>query len=173
VSASFLPKHWNQDCNVQNEETQADVPLQNIALLFFNFIIFTFTQCVNTLLQCIYIVWAILHLPTSGQNLFHSLVLRFCWRENIRDNKKDIAFLLVWDKDSYIEKILALLSCTCVLQPTLVHLYQTSSLLPSPLPIAASDSLRLQYSLLYSEHINHIQVLGFLLSLFLPYAFSP
>jgi hypothetical protein len=44
----------------------------------------------------------------------------------------------------------------------LVHLYLTSSLLPGPLPIVASDSLRLLYSLLYSKHINHIQVLGFL-----------
>jgi hypothetical protein len=44
----------------------------------------------------------------------------------------------------------------------LVHLYQTSSLLPGPLPIVASASLRLLYSLLYSEHINHIQVFCFL-----------
>jgi hypothetical protein len=44
----------------------------------------------------------------------------------------------------------------------LIHLYQTSSLLPDPLPIMASASLRLLYSLVYSGHINHIQVLGFL-----------
>jgi hypothetical protein len=107
-------------------------------------------------------------------NLFCHLVLQFCWRENIRYNKKDIVLLLVWDKDSYTEKSLALLSCTDVLQPTLVHLYQTSSLLLSPLPIVASASLRLLYLLLYSEHINHIQVLGFLpFSLFLPFTFSP
>jgi hypothetical protein len=49
----------------------------------------------------------------------------------------------------------------CVLQPKLVHLYQTS-LLPCPLPIVGSVSLRLLYLLLYSEHINHIQVFGFL-----------
>jgi hypothetical protein len=55
-----------------------------------------------------------------------------------------------------------LLPCTCVLKHTLVHLCQTSSLLPSPLPIVASASLRLLYLLLYSEHINHIQVLAFL-----------
>jgi hypothetical protein len=72
------------------------------------------------------------------------------------------AFLLVWGKDSYTERFLVLLPCTCVLQPTLVHLYQPASLLPSPLPIMASASLRLLYSLLYSEHINHIQVLAFL-----------
>jgi hypothetical protein len=90
------------------------------------------------------------------------LFLQFFWRENIADNKKDIAFLLVWDKDSYTERFLALFPCTCVLQPTLVHLCQTSSLLPGPLPIVASSSLRLLYSLLYSGHINHIQVLGFL-----------
>jgi hypothetical protein len=70
--------------------------------------------------------------------------------------------LLAWDKDSYTERFLALLSCTYVLQPTLVHLYQNSSLLPGPLPMVASASLRLLYSLLYSEHIKHFQVLGFL-----------
>jgi hypothetical protein len=43
------------------------------------------------------------HPLTYRQNLFHPF-LQFCWRENIRDNKKDIAFLLVWDKDSYTEK---------------------------------------------------------------------
>jgi hypothetical protein len=50
----------------------------------------------------------------------------------------------------------------CVFQPTLLHLYQTSSLLPSPLPIVASGRLRFLYSLLCREHINHIQVVGFL-----------
>jgi hypothetical protein len=65
----------------------------------------------------------------SRQNLFIP-ILQFCWREDIRDNKKDIAFLLVWDKDSYTERFLALLPCTCVLSPELVHLYQTSWLLP-------------------------------------------
>jgi hypothetical protein len=43
----------------------------------------------------------------------------------------------------------------------LVYLYLTSSLLPGHLPMVASASLRLLYSLLYSGHINHIQVLGF------------
>jgi hypothetical protein len=33
--------------------------------------------------------------------------------------------------------------------------------LPSPHPIVASGSLRLLYLLIYSEHNNHIQVLGF------------
>jgi hypothetical protein len=59
------------------------------------------------------------------------------------DNKKDIAFLLVWDKDSYTERLLALFPCTCVLQPTLVHLCQTSLLLPGSFPIVVSASLRL------------------------------
>jgi hypothetical protein len=54
-------------------------------------------------------------------------LLQFCWRQNIRDNKKDIVFLLAWDK----ERFLALLPCICVLQPMLDHLCQTSSLLPS------------------------------------------
>jgi hypothetical protein len=50
-----------------------------------------------------------------------------------------------WDKDSYIERFLALLPCSCVLQPELVHLYQTSSLLAGHLHIVASVSLRLLY----------------------------
>jgi hypothetical protein len=45
-----------------------------------------------------------------------------------------------------------LFPCTCVLQPHLVHLYQTSSLLPSPLPIVASASLTLIYILSYIEN---------------------
>jgi hypothetical protein len=84
------------------------------------------------------------------------------WRENIKDNKKDIAFLLAWDKYSYTERFLALLPCTCALQPKLVHLYQTSSLLPSPHPLVASVSLRLLYLLLCSGDIKDFQVLGFL-----------
>jgi hypothetical protein len=70
--------------------------------------------------------------------------------------------LQVWDKDNYIERYLALLPCTFILKPTLVHLCQTSSLLPGLFPIVASASLRRIYSFLYSEHINHIRVLGFL-----------
>jgi hypothetical protein len=97
-----------------------------------------------------------------GRTCSPPLVLPFCWRENISDNKKDIAFLLVWGKDSYTEKFLALLPCTCVLQPTLIHLFQTSSLLPGHLLIVVSASLRLLYSLIYCKHINHIQVLCFL-----------
>jgi hypothetical protein len=86
-------------------------------------------------------------------------------KRSIGDNKKDLSFLLVWDKDSCTGRFLALLQCTCVLQPTLVHLCQTSSLLPRPLSIVASASLRLLYSL-----INHIQVLGFLS---IPYSSRP
>jgi hypothetical protein len=77
-------------------------------------------------------------------------------------------FLLVCDKDSYTGIFLVLFPCICVLQLKLFHLYQTSSLLPSPLLIVASASLRLLYSLPYSEYINHIQVLGFLP---IPYSF--
>jgi hypothetical protein len=52
-----------------------------------------------------------------------------------------------------------LLPCRCIV---LVHLYQTSSLLPGHLPIVASVILRLLYSLPYSGHIKYFQVLGFL-----------
>jgi hypothetical protein len=123
----------------------------------FYFIILTFTY------MCIHCLGHLFFPPQrSGHNLFCPLVLRFCWRENIRDNKKDIVFLLVWDKDSYPNRFLALLRCPCTLQPTLVVLYLKSSLLPSLLSMEASASLRLLYSLLYSKHINHFQVLAFL-----------
>jgi hypothetical protein len=90
------------------------------------------------------------------------LYSRFCRSKNTKDNKKNMAFLLVWEKDSYIERFLVLSLCTHVLQPTLIHLYQTPSLLPSPLPIMVSVSLRLLYLFLYSGHIDLFQVLGFL-----------
>jgi hypothetical protein len=68
-----------------------------------------------------------LYLPTpaSRKNLFGPLVLRLCWRENISADKKDRVFLLVWDKDSYTKRFLALFPYTCVLQTTLVHLFTT------------------------------------------------
>jgi hypothetical protein len=112
-------------------------------LSFFYFIISTFTY------MCIYYLG---HLPPNPAPHTHILlgrtcsalfILWFCWRENIGDNKKNTTFLLVWDKDSYVERLLVLLPCTCVLQPTLVHLYLTSSLLSGHLPIVASASLRL------------------------------
>jgi hypothetical protein len=119
-------------------------------LFSFYFIIFTLTH------MCIHCFHPQL-LGRTCSALFSDFV-----EEKTRDNKEVILLLLVWDKDSYIEKFLTLLPCTCVLQPTLVRLYQTSLLLPGLLPIVASVSVRLLYSLLYSEHINHIQVLGFL-----------
>jgi hypothetical protein len=116
------------------------------------------------LLTCVYIVCAT-SLPTSRQNLFHPLW--FCWRENIRDNKKDIVFFLVCDKDSYRERFCnasALLPCTCVLQPTLVRFYPNSLLLPGPLPIVASVSLRLLYSRLNREKHQPHSSFPFLIS---------
>jgi hypothetical protein len=82
--------------------------------------------------------------------------------------------LLAWDKDSYTERFLALLPCTCVLQPKLVHLYQTSSLLPSHLLIVASANLWLLF--FAPVQLAHQTLSSFRfpsLSLFLLYAFSP
>jgi hypothetical protein len=81
--------------------------------------------------------------------------------------------LLVRDKDSYTQWFLVLLPCTCVLQPKLIHVYLTSSLLPGHLPTVASASSKLLYSLPYSEHIKHIQVLGFLSFPYSSYLWSP
>jgi hypothetical protein len=89
--------------------------------------------------------------------------------ENIKDNKKDIVFLLVWDKDSYTERFLVLLPCTCVLEPTLFNLYQTSSLLLGHLLIVASVSLR--FARLQWAHQSHSSFRFPSLSLFLPCTF--
>jgi hypothetical protein len=71
---------------------------------------------------------------TLRQSLFCPL-LQFCWRENI-SNRKDIAFLLDWDKESCTLRFLALLPCTCVLQHELVNLYETSYLHPGHLSLS-------------------------------------
>jgi hypothetical protein len=94
--------------------------------------------------------------PTSGLNLFCPLILRYCWRERIIDNKKDMSFLLVWEKDSHTERFLTLLPDTCVLQ----HFH--NFLIPFPL-----------YALIYREHINHIQLIGFLTFPYFSNACSP
>jgi hypothetical protein len=56
------------------------------------------------------------HLPTpaSWKNLFCPLFLWFCWRENIRDNKKDIALLLVWGEDCYTEILSVIAMHMCI-----------------------------------------------------------
>jgi hypothetical protein len=47
-----------------------------------------------------------------------------------------------WDKDNYTERFPALLPCTSVLEPKLLHLYLNSSLLPGHLPIVTSVILQ-------------------------------
>jgi hypothetical protein len=43
------------------------------------------------LLACVYIIC----ISSLWQNLFHPLVLQVCGRKNRKDNKKNMAFLLV------------------------------------------------------------------------------
>jgi hypothetical protein len=129
---------------------------------FFSFLLVFLYFYINLHVYTLFVPAPSPTLPGSLQILVHPLVLRFCWRENIGDNEKDISFLLVWDKGNSTERFLVLLPCTCVSQSMLVRLYQISSLLPGPLPIVISANLRLLYSLLNREHINHIKVLGIL-----------
>jgi hypothetical protein len=133
-----------------------------IVTLFFLSLILSFLH----LLACIYIVWAtslvLCPYPSPTPRLPGRTCSAHLLTEFIEEIIRKTAFLLVWSKDSYTKRFLALLSCTCVLQPTLFHLSQTSLVLPGPLPIRAFTSLKLLYWLLYSEHINHIQVLDFL-----------
>jgi hypothetical protein len=74
-------------------------------------------------------VYIICTTPSSKQNLLCHLVLWFCRRKIIKDNKKNMVFLLVWNKDSYIGRFLVLFPCIHVLQPKFGHLKQTSSTL--------------------------------------------
>jgi hypothetical protein len=121
------------------------------------------------LLTCVYIIWVtpLSHLLPLGRTCSALLFSDFV-EEKRKDSKKNMEFLLVWDKDSYTGRFFMLFPYTYVLQANLLHLYLTSSLLPSPLPILASASLRLLHSFLHSEHINHIQVFGFLLCVVSP-----
>jgi hypothetical protein len=100
----------------------------------FYFIVFTFIYMCTHYLG---------HLPppTPGRTCSTLLFSDFVEEKNINDNKKTMAFC-------YTGRFLVLFPCIYVLQPTLVHLYQISSLLSSPLPIMASASLRLLYLLL-------------------------
>jgi hypothetical protein len=117
-----------------------------VHFLFLLCILFS-VNCYTFIHICIHCLGHLSPLPPtpSPPPCFQAEPVLFYWRENIRDNKKDIAFLLAWDKDSYTERFLALLPCTCVWRPKLVHLYQTSSLHPDHLPIVTSASLRLLY----------------------------
>jgi hypothetical protein len=63
-------------------------------------------------------------------------------RMNIKDEKGNVELLLVQDKDSYTGSFLVLMPCMYVLQPQLVPLFQSFSLLPSPLLMVAPASLR-------------------------------
>jgi hypothetical protein len=128
--------------------------------LFIHLLICAYTVCTIFSPYSSHILLPPTWLPLR-QTLFCPL-FQFGWRENISNNKTDRTFLLAWDKDSSTERLLILLPCTYVLQPKLVHLYQTSSLLLGHFPIVASVNLRLLYLLLYSWHLKHFQVLGFL-----------
>jgi hypothetical protein len=55
----------------------------------FHFIIFTFTYMYTLFVPP---SPPTPQTPASRHNLFHSLFLRFCWRENLRDNKKESIF---------------------------------------------------------------------------------
>jgi hypothetical protein len=72
---------------------------------------------------CIYTVSTIFILllpPTSHQcqfapqqNQVCTLVLWFCTRKNIKDSKRNVAFLLLWDKDSYTGRFLMFHAYMC------------------------------------------------------------
>jgi O-antigen ligase len=97
-------------------------PRKNTSIKYHILFLKNFILSILHLLTCVYIIWATSPTsPASGQNLFHPLVLWFCQRKNIKDIKKNIVFLLVWDKASYTGRFLMLFPCLCVLQPKLTH----------------------------------------------------
>jgi hypothetical protein len=132
-------------------------------LFFPPFIIFTFTY------MCIHCLCPLPPpLPSSGQNLFYPL-LWFCWRDNIRDNKKDTAFLLVWDKDSSSE-VPSIASRHLCIATHMVYHYQTSLLLLGPLPCYFKITL---FTPQQGTHQPHSSFRFPFLSVFLPCEFSP
>jgi hypothetical protein len=107
--------------------------------------------------------------PAGSKHLFHPPVLQFCIkkkkREREREKKKkeeeEETFLVVYN--SYSRSFLVALLCLYVLWPNLVHLLYFSSFYLSPLLMVVSTSLKILYSFLYREYINHIHLLYFLL----------
>jgi hypothetical protein len=71
--------------------------------------------------------------------------------------------LLVWH--SYTGSFLVTFSCIYVLQPKLVHLLYFSYFYLMLLLVVFSTDLKILYSFLYEEYINHIHLLKFLLLL--------
>jgi hypothetical protein len=57
----------------------------------------------------------------------------FVEEKNIKDKMRSMRFLLVWDKDSYTGSFLVFFSCIYVLQPQLIYIFQSSSLVHFPL----------------------------------------
>jgi hypothetical protein len=64
-------------------------------------------------------------LPSLWEETVLPPVLWFYRRKNIKDKKRNMTFLLVWNKDSYTGSFLVLFQCIYVLQPQLVHLLFT------------------------------------------------
>jgi hypothetical protein len=83
--------------------------------------------------------------PLSCRPNLFCLFLQFCWREDKSNDKKNIAFLLVEIRTAIQRDFVALLPYTSILQPELIHLFLTSSLLPGHLPILTSVILRLLF----------------------------
>jgi hypothetical protein len=78
------------------------------------------------------------HLPPVSTPTPHPaepvlLVLRFCRRQNIKGKKRNMVFLLVWDKVSYTKSFLVLFPCIYILQLQLIHLLLSFSLPPNSL----------------------------------------
>jgi hypothetical protein len=110
--------------------------------------------------------------PASRQNLFHPLVLQFYWRENISDNKKGIAFLLVWAQDSCTEIPSVVSMHLCVATHTgssLPDLFTTSW---SPSHSGLCQVKITIFALLQWAHQPHSSFRFLSLSLFLPCVFS-
>jgi hypothetical protein len=66
-----------------------------------------------------------------------SALLQLCRRKNIKDKKRNTMFVLVFDKESYTGSFFVSFPCIHVRQLQLIHLFQSSLLLPSPLPMVA------------------------------------
>jgi hypothetical protein len=82
-------------------------------------VLFSGTFIYSFLFHCFYIyshVYTLFvpPLPCFQAETVPPLVLEFCWRESIGDNKKDSSFLLIWGKNSYTERFLALLPSACI-----------------------------------------------------------
>jgi hypothetical protein len=143
---AFHFKHWQTSCSVRNVLCPFHVKV-NVFCPQFYFLNSFIHMCIHCLGHFSPATPCPLPLPPTSPRFQVEPVLPFSpilLKTGHKQQERQSVFAS-WDKDSYTERFLALLPCVSVLQPKLIHLYLTFSLVPNPFPILTSVALRFLY----------------------------